>query len=453
MGSLLSSETSDTAQFRQRINRAFREPRRGRDQFADAVVAVCLLILMVTSQQIWQVEYSRPRMLVAFYVLVGASLLGRFWRRVPAPVAWVVGLYAGFVVVGHLTWSRAVGWIEADTVWQELRISVGLLLFAVTFGARGWVRWRWLIVFAGVVTAALQLLLILTGRTFSTSAGEAQFYGHRPFGATFALLMLAAFVILCLEPGIHSKPVTAAAVFLGCSVVLAQHRSVWVSLGVVCALILLRSLRHAEYPSARIPVLVTLAFVAVAVALPALTPWSLLPGSEGGGTGPIGSVPAAVTDSDSLSWRWEMWQSRVRTARGPLEWLFGAVLGPTSIIGPQATVRNPGFSAHNLWVDQTTMLGLVGLGLLLAMFWVGMQSVRRWPELQVFLWGLLAFGLFYNVLAWCYLLLGAAVAMAPGASGFMAQRLPDDIDDSGQRGAVTHEEQQGHLRDGDHDDH
>ena len=133
--------------------------------------------------------------------------------------------------------------------------------------------------------------------------------------------------------------------------------------------------------------------------------------------------------------------------------MFGAVLGPTSIIGPQATVRNPGFSAHNLWVDQTTMLGLVGLGLLLAMFWVGMQSVRRWPELQVFLWGLLAFGLFYNVLAWCYLLLGAAVAMAPGASGFMAQRLPDDIDDSGQRGAVTHEEQQGHLRDGDHDDH
>lgn len=172
MGALLSSETSDTAQFRQRINRAFREPRRGRDQFADAVVAVCLLILMVTSQQIWQVEYSRPRMLVAFYVLVGASLLGRFWRRVPAPVAWVVGLYAGFVVVGHLTWSRAVGWIEADTVWQELRISVGLLLFAVTFGARGWVRWRWLIVFAGVVTAALQLLLILTGRTFSTSAGK-----------------------------------------------------------------------------------------------------------------------------------------------------------------------------------------------------------------------------------------------------------------------------------------
>jgi hypothetical protein len=439
-GSLVNKERPDQVGLTRRIRESFAGPGITlADRFADVVVVVSLLAVFVSSQRLLDVGYSRTRTLMLFYVLVAAALLSRFWRRVPPLVAWSVAVYTTMIVIGHFTWSRAVGWVEADVIWQELRMAAGLLLFGVAFGGRSWPRWRWMIVVAGVVVAAVQLLLILSGRTFSTDAGASAFYSHRPFGATFALFILAAFVILCSEPDRWTWQTTLTATFLGCSVVLAQHRSVWVALAVVCLLMMLKTLRGEGYRPARVPILVTIGFTGLAFLLPALMPWSLLPGGTSSGTG--ASVPDSVTDADSLGWRLGMWESRVRAARSLFEWLFGAVFGPTPVIGPEAQVTNPRFSAHSLWVDQLTMVGLVGLGTLLVLFAVALRTPGRLPELQILLWSVLAFGFFYNLTVWSYLLLGSALAVGARLAPSISQRASQDRENVPERGPSAQQEQ------------
>jgi hypothetical protein len=89
---------------------------------------------------------------------------------------------------------------------------------------------------------------------------------------------------------------------------------------------------------------------------------------------------------------------------------------------------NPFNSAHNLLLDQFIMLGLVGLVAFAALLWITLfRPGAGLDALNISIYSLLAFGVFYNWPVWTGLLLGAggALVKVQDSSDWQPDEIPD----------------------------
>lgn len=381
----------------------------------DLIFTICLIETLLPSLPVFPAEPSTTRQLTLVYLLVGVTLIAAPWRRVPRREWLLVLAVALMPVVGLLVWTSTLGTDIGSSYWSGWHpwITItGFLPFAVAYGSARWRYWRRILIALATGAALLQAMIMASwflGASHTETSTQGDFYGVRPLTANLALLMLFGFVLLVTEePGSRSRGTLA--LFLGISVVLAQHRSAWASLIVVLLLLTLRGVRQRHSGLAWAPVTGTAAFLATVLLLPLTTRISVLPVSSDESTGEPG-LPDVATSTHSLEWRFEMWRSRLAASRSLSNTVFGGVFQVTPVKLPGVGVMNPGNSAHNMAVDIYTMLGLVGLlivGLLVLVALVARAD--RLDAFAIMLWGLLVYGFFYNWPEWTWLIVGVALA-------------------------------------------
>jgi hypothetical protein len=376
---------------------------------ATAVFVWALLVTTVESVAVTTTYMSRTREVMTFYLVVVVVVIALPWRRWSLPVRVAVGAMSVQIGVGFAFWSASEGSRTAINYWSQWLLALAFLLLGLTYTSNCWWLWKRIILGYGLLMA----LLLVTGLLFWHSPpavlnGPAEFYGDRPIGAPATLIMVAGIAIAATDRELPARWRTVIVAAMGASVVLAQHRSVWVALGIVLLVLALAYFRNPEWVTDVKGLLVTAGCFVLAALLPVLTPWSVLPGSSGSGAG--AALPASFESTGTFRWRLDMWESRLTQDRSLVDWLVGGTFGPNPVWGPQALVSNPTISSHSMLVDLLSMLGVLGLAVFV--FLVARGTAFRWSRIiaaPVCLLGFLGYGLFYAWPAWAWVFIGAAV--------------------------------------------
>lgn len=378
----------------------------------DIILILCLISALAPWGLSQSIEPSWTRDLVSSVVLVGCAFGGEILHT---STRWRVGLslaFAAMCALGTSVWVIYGGsnfGLNFWAGWSPWLLSAAFLLFGLTFARRRWQVWRQIFVATGVLVAALQDIGIIgkaLGVIGTQTSQYGDFYGVRTFHASLALLIVLAFVLALTGHGAGRRN-AGLATFLGISVVLSQHRSVWVGLTIVTLLMLVRYSRDRAPRDNWIALCIPFTYLVIANLAP-LIGLHLLP--KAGETAPERGLADAATSSNSLEWRLEMWRTRLVAARDPDHWLFGGVSGVNPVKWPGSGVMNPHNSAHNMLVDVSVMLGLVGVIVVLAIFIAATLSrADRLDPVAIFLWGLLGYGTFYYWPAWSWVVIGAAL--------------------------------------------
>ncbi len=388
----------------------------------DVVLALCLLSTLVLGGLYWTMQPSWPRDLLAVSVLVLAALAGgsRYkGLRGPWIAAWSL---VGMGVFGLYRWIAEIGsslGLNFWTGWSPWLPSLAFLVFALVYGRSRWLAWRTLFIWAALTVGVIQLVGLLAVMAGVVSVGgepspEGAFYGMRPIQASLALVMVLGFSLLVTSPAEQAMRYSVpAACFLGVSVILSQHRSVWVAMLLVCLLLLLAGVRRGDLSeTVTIPIAVTMGYTALAALVPVVSHWSVLPRIS---VEQLASnrVPDVMASTHTTQWRLDMWESSLSAPRTFVNWLFGGVFGVNPVKWPGEGVMNPLITSHNMAIDVIVMLGVVGLVLIGYIFIAAtmLRADRLAPE-SVFLWSLLVYGVFYPWPAWAWVILGAAVSVA-----------------------------------------
>jgi hypothetical protein len=360
-------------------------------------------------------DISRTRELTTSYVLIVVALTAAPWRRLDRVPQVAVAVLGVSIVLGFIVWQAQEDSSVAANYWSQWLLPLGMLLLGVGFGRRLWWLWRRVIIIYGVAIATIQApLLALNWRYGEQSTGMESFYSVRPLGAPLALMMVLAVVMVMAEPRLNSTRRNLITAFLGVSVVISQHRSAWVALLIALVLLAARYVTQHARLSRWWSIPSVAGFFLVAALLPLLTPASLLPGRSSEGS----ALPDSFEATGTLSWRIEMWESRLQRARALGEWLFGGVFGATPVWGPGSDVMKPELTGHSMYVDLLTMLGIVGLVAFATLcFCAVFFSGNRLGELPIVVCSALGFGVFYAWPAWTWLLLGVALAVREYSGG------------------------------------
>lgn len=378
---------------------------------ATAVFVWGLLITTVDGFTFATTYVSRTRELMTFYLVLAIVVVALPWRTWSRLTKWMVGLFAAQVMVGLAAWSGQVEFRVALNLWSQWLLATAFLGLGLTFFTSCWWLWQKVIVGYALVIAAL----VLTGLLFWHTRppvlnGPADFYGSRPIGAPAVLLMVVGLVLAATDQRLSQRWRPVIVAVLGVTVALAQHRSVWVALLIALfALAIVHRVRRDLVPDVS-GLAVTAGFFLLAAVLPVVTNWSILPGNTASAVGQ--SLPDSFESTGTLSWRLEMWASRLSQARSLTQWLVGGMFGPTPVWGPGSLVRNPTISSHSMLVDLLSMLGLLGaVAVATLLVWA---TAYRWASivsLPIVLLALVGFGFFYAWPAWAWLILGAGVAV------------------------------------------
>ena len=206
-------------------------------RFALILILVCVLIPNSP------VLHSNPHLELAGFhvypldlVVVTFGIVAAFRQLYHA--RWTAPAIA-MTVVSILTFCGVIAWVlqtgtqTGVNYWRDWLTALAVFWWAFTLPQR-W-TWRLLRPFAwvGVVAGLLQLYGFwkngFGSATVRIQLDDGTVVASRPLGATIALIMLVGFIIVMAEPARWSAMRVFLATFLGISVVIAQHRSVWVA--------------------------------------------------------------------------------------------------------------------------------------------------------------------------------------------------------------------------------
>lgn len=400
----------------------------GRINPSDVVLAIAVLATSVHGLWAWQIGYSPTRDLVFTYLLTGIGLGFRYWRSLNRAAVILVTIWLVATWIGFLTWLAATDSNIATNTWREWLLASAFLVFGIAMGRQRWPSWQWVFVVLAALLAAYQLLALIFARDrlAEVLSGPGEFYSDRPMSAGLALLLVLGYIVLLARPAAAVTPLIASGAGLfGISAVLSQHRSVWIAAGVALVLLAWMALRRGGYGVAWFVALLSpLAYAVASLVLSATVSFSLLPSGSIKSVGGVG-VPEAATNTATLSWRLDMWQSRLTAPRSLMDWLTGGVFGVNPVKWPGTGVMNGYVSGHNMIVDTLTMYGLLGVIVLVGMFWLALapRGADLGPD-RIFLGALLAFAVFYTAPPWSWVVLGVALSAATGRST-AGQAVPD----------------------------
>lgn len=336
--------------------------------------------------------------------LMGSVALARLaWRQIVRPArGGILGMTA-IVGVGLVSWMLILGLQPAVNFWRPWTFPVAAALYAVSaprLGKSGGLR---PFVWAGVLASLTQVLGIAR-RGFGSNMDDVVVNGvlvsARPINAGVALIMLIGMIVLLLDGRKLSLPKILLASWFALSVVLAQHRSVWVA-AAVAGLLVVRALVSTSRQR-----LVTGTLAGLGAAAAGLAVAEVVRSQQ--------QLSVAASSTVTLDWRFENWTEKLTTERSTPEWLVGSAFGPTPLSDPQANVLFK-VSSHSIYVETIATLGLVGLGLLVLVVVGAIRSSRRSTPERVAVLALLAFGLFYQLPGVAWLVIGVAIAGSASA--------------------------------------
>lgn len=373
----------------------------------------------------WTIQPSWPRDILSIAALTVSALAGASKYRGPRGPWLVAWTLLGSAVVGLLVWSLTLSsrlGFNYWTGWSPWVPSMAFLVFGMAYGRRRVAAWQDILIVGGSLAALVQAVgLICLGLGLvhvDPISPDGDFYGTRPIHASLSMLILLAFILLLTRPLPASSARLALTSVLGLSLVIGQHRSVWLATVVAAAVLLYEGLRAGRVPRAvGLPLAVTGSYLALAVLIPLVTQYTLLP-RLGSSKIAAAALPDTVSSTHSLSWRFEMWSSSMSASRPIMNWLFGGVLGVNPVKWPGIGVSNPQITSHNMAIDVIVMFGLAGLVLMGYVFVRGILGPGVWrTPFGVFSLSLLAYGFFYPWPAWSWLAVGVAVSLGPISLG------------------------------------
>jgi len=312
------------------------------------------------------------------------------------------GLLTVLVGCGLLSWFILDDLQTAVNHWRTLLLSLGVFWWA-TAQSQWSSRLLAPVVWVALAGATIQTGLYLVHGFGSASDGHWQegigWVSARPLEASGALIMLCGLLLLIYRPGPWRPFRVAAIAYLAVSVVLCQHRSVWVAALVAGLFALVMVLKARKLSS-------FLLVPAVALGAP-LTIWtvSLLANSS--------ELESSATNTGTLDARFSFWSERMAVARTTTQWLFGEVFGPTPIsTDPRFTIE-----AHSMYIQIITTLGIVGLILLLALLTLSIRLLvfKTGQVHSVLFPAIIVFGFFYIWPAWSFMLLAQGRGPDPEA--------------------------------------
>ena len=178
--------------------------------------------------------------------------------------------------------------------------------------------------------------------------------------------------------------------YLGISILLSQHRSVWVSALVAGTVLCIAAIRGSKQ-----------GIFAMLPGLAAAIPIGLIAFSTASNSATLSD---SAENTATLDARFSFWSDRMAVDRSTIEWLLGGFLGPSPVqLDPRFQIE-----AHNMYIQTITALGFVGLALLLATL---VTAFPRFADAQrrthsLMLIAVVAYGFFYTWPAWTFLLLG-----------------------------------------------
>jgi hypothetical protein len=347
-------------------------------------------------------------LVVAFVIAV------RPWRSWTTSVRWLSGVLLVVVVLGCFSWIWDLGSTEAINRWAQWLVPVACLFLGLAKGRAAWPAWAWVFEVYAVGIGLYQLFaLIFPVAEPQVTSDTWSFYESRVLSAPLALVMVSGMIFAATDQRSNVRTRAVVSGFLGVSVVIAQHRSVWTALLVSVILLVARYLRGREtrsWQSAPVGPVAALGFLVLAALLPLVTSWSILP-TESRETA-VSHLPESFRATTTLEWRIDIWMSHFQAQRSIPQWLFGGMVGPTSTWGPDSVVKSPAFTSHNMYVDLTSMLGLVAFGSVIGLLLVALARRYVLQPAQIFIWASLPFGMFYQWPPFVWAVLGAGVAMA-----------------------------------------
>ena len=339
---------------------------------------------------------------VATALMGGVALTRLAWRHIIRPSRVGIMGMAAMIGVGLISWLLILGLQPAVNFWRAWTFPVAAALYAVSsprLSEPGGLR---PFVWAGVLASITQVMGITT-RGFGSNEDDVivngEVFSARPLTAAVALIMLIGMINLLLDGRRLNLPKILLVSWLAASVVLSQHRSVWVA-AAVAGLLVVPALVSTSRQRLVAGTLAGLGAAAIALGVTALVR-----------TQP--QLSLAATSTGTLEWRLENWTEKLTTDRSTLEWLVGSAFGPTPLSDPQANLLFA-VSSHSMYVETTSTLGLIGLGLLVLVFVGAIRAARGSTPERVAVITLLAYGLFYQWPGVTWLIVGVAASRISG---------------------------------------
>ncbi len=328
-------------------------------------------------------------------ILTGAALLSLLF------VVWFASLAAlGFLVAGLALWARQparavadlvrfwpihlmAGWCLLSTFWSNepaitLRLGIQLaltLLIAVAMATRLAPRTFVLVAFVAFGIAAVASLLF--GRVRGDGAGWLGIFGSKnEFAFAMSVMTLLSLALLLDRRGGWIRLPALLGALLGTFLlIMGQSAGALLTTAMAGALgLALVTLRHARL-AARLLALVLAFLAAMAVAL-VVVEYRV----------ELAATFLDVTGKDvTLTGRTDLWAEALREiqARPLLGQGFQAVWVPGNPVAEAMWARfgitnRSGFNFHNTWISNAVEIGLIGVGLQLAVFLTTLALVGRW---------------------------------------------------------------------------
>lgn len=369
----------------------------------------------------------------------------------------VIMSLSALVAVGYLARVLAIGLKPATVEWKIWLWALPLCALGLIHGTNArWSQWRILVILAGLVAALGTVAAVyvfgfqdLSLQRVVDSRGSASFYGSRPITGAGALLMVASLPLL-MRLGVASWFKVGAATILGVGIALCQVRAVWLALVAVAIAMGIwgvagKRCREA-LPLVGAVLLAPLAFIAPSFlggsdslpgngvqVIPAPTPASSAIADDLGPAVDVVVVagPSSTTDTTSIGWRIDLWQSYLEGyIDAPLQLVEGHLLGRSPVDDdPRAQDPCCRTSAHSQLFQATQMLGVVGTVLVIAI--VSMALLDRSSTLGsdvITLVGITAYGLVNTWPAWVWVILGAGATYPSLATSRNVDELPSKFD-------------------------
>lgn len=436
---------------------------------ADITFTACLLVIAVQQQFALNlpssVELGSLRVDaqdIVTIAMVALAVLGRFWKHVSGIRRVLVGVILFIAVVSTVRWVQVEGLQNGINHERPWIYAFTALIFGLAFARMRWHAWRFIVVGVAVLIAISQALSLFAlgwiyGYADSTLV-NGNFYGTRPLGADPALIMVLA-VLICLTATSHHMWLQRiVAVLLGLSCIWSQDRSVWLSLVVALLVYLIILVRNRNARSGVMIAAGLLGMLAVVSIVPVVTGFSLLPVNSnaikvvkeqplakatGGGTSTTKAVPTAPVYGDitiksvlddpsgtpmlstgTLSFRLEMWRTRLTAQRSTSEWMLGQTFGPNSLNKPHSGVVLPEVTSHSEPVEDLVRGGIIGMACILVLFVLALTRRRSTPtDAWIFVWALVPFGVVYVWPVWTWVILGLCLSRTFQPSEAVASKL------------------------------
>lgn len=311
-------------------------------------------------------------------------------------------------MLGLMSWILAEGLESGFNTWRAWGLGLAAVWYALSWpelkSAHGLQPFVWAAFLASFFQAA-GIALHGFGSSSDTVLVDGEFLNSRPLSASVALLMLVGLVILWFSPAKPSVYRWLGIGWLFLSVVLAQHRSVWVAallfVGLATYSVIRRSERRLLTATAG-AALVTIGLVAVAATMRTQQ-----------------QLSSSASNTDTFEWRIDNWTEKLTTARPPWEWLVGSTFGPTYLTDPASDGVRFKLEAHNMVVDMITWIGLVGLLLIIVVVVSTLRtrsSIATDGMFTVPIMALLGYSFFYSWPAWTWIIVGIALQSRPPSS-------------------------------------